>query len=295
MKRTLHVSLAALFGALGFSSSAFAITAALECPPVQSGNFQTSAVPSRVTLLPGDDPLSDQDDSFLYEFRVCNTSDDSTENVRQVIRDWELPFFGTALDGTDASKITNVTAPEGWTFSIEEIGVENEATGWEGVAEWQRDGDPWKVFFDTLFEGAANNPYNTVTHVLHFYTGSCERGFEGGLFCGGGNPIPAGEGLGEALGAIDTNPFRTAFQFTSPFGTFNAPYQASWQDLPVQTGDPDFPLAGQANDVIETACANTSDNCDRATTVPEPGSLALLAAGLGALAHSRRKRKDSTA
>ena len=273
MKRTLHVSVAALFGALGFSTSAFAVTAALDCPPPVPGGFQTSAVPSTVTDIGGG--------NHLYEFRVCNTSDITQENVRQAIRDWELPFFGTDL-GNDASQIANITVPEGWNFSIEEIGVGNVGTGWEGVADWQVDGDPWKAVFDDLFGGADNNPYNDVTHVLHFYTGFCEGGFEGGLFCSGGNIIGEGDGL-------------SGFSFESPFGEFDAPYQASWQDLPVRTGDPDFPLAGANNPVIEAACANTSNNCGRTTTVPEPGSLALLGLGLGALAQSRRKRQGKIA
>lgn len=271
MKRTLHVSVAALFGALGLSATAFATPSPSDCP--SQGGSQTSAVPSTVTDIGGG--------NFLYEFLVCNTSEQqfdpqSERPIQNVIRDWELPFFGTTLDGTDASKITNVTVPEGWNFGIEEIGVVNEATGWDGVAAWQEDGDPWKDFFDGLFGSAANNPYNDVTHVLHFYTGFCEGGFEGGCF--GGNFIFEGNSLGD-------------FAFESPFGSFNAPYQASWLELPVRTGDPDFPLAGPTNDIIETACAATNDNCGRTTTVPEPGSLMLLGAGLGALAHNRRKRK----
>ena len=272
MKRTLHVSVAALFGALGFTHSALAIVADTACPP-QSG-FQTSEVPSAVSDA--------GNGNKLYEFRVCNTSeqqfDPETERqIQNVIRDWELPFFGSAI-GSDASQISNITAPEGWSFSIEEIGVVNEETGWEGVAEWQTDGDPWKAFFDTLFEGADNNPYNDVTHVLPFYTGGGEGGFEVGLFCFANNPIFEGQSL-------------DGFSFESPFGTFNAPYQASWLELPVRTGDPDFPLAGATNPTIEAACAATSNNCGRGNAIPEPGSLALLGLGLGALAHRRRQRK----
>ncbi|HMM74802.1 MAG TPA: PEP-CTERM sorting domain-containing protein [Gammaproteobacteria bacterium] len=293
MRKTLHVSVAALFGALGISSTAHAISSSLSCPEPVSGGFQTSAVPSSVTDL--------GTGNFLYEFVVCNTSDITSENARQVIRDWELPFFGSTVDyarddegnpifdqrgnpvlaGTDPSKIVNVTVPEGWSFAIEEIGPENVSTGWSGIAEWQQDGDPWKDFFDDLFGGEDNNPYNDVTHVLHFYTGFCEGG-ESGFDCFGGNTIREGEGLG-------------GFGFESPFGTFNAPYQASWEDLPVRTGDPDFPLTGPTNQVIEDACAATNDNCGRTSTVPEPGSLALLGLGLGALAHSRRQRKGKLA
>lgn len=274
MRKTLHVSVAALFGALGISSTAYAVSSSLACPDVVPGGFQTSAVPSAVTDL--------GTGNFLYEFVVCNTSDITSENPRQVIRDWELPFFGTDADGTDASKIVNITAPEGWSYTIEEIGVVNPFTGWSGIAEWQQPGDPWREFFDDLFGGEDNNPYNDVTHVLHFYTGFCEGGFESGFDCFGGNTIQEGGSLG-------------GFSFESPFTTFNAPYQASWDDLPVRTGDPDFPFAGPTNDIIETACASTNDNCGRTTTVPEPGSLALLGLGLGALAHSRRQRKGKSA
>lgn len=207
---------------------------------------------------------------FDYGFRVCNTSFDGFEGF-PAIRDWELPFFGTDLDTDNEAGITAIEVPAGWEISLEEIGVSNGATGWDGVAEWQTDGNPMKDFFDAFFGGEANNPYNAHTHVLHFYTPFFEGEFFDCLF----DPtICAGDSL-------------EGFGFTSIFGPTNAPYQASWVFEPIQTGDPLFPLGGQPlSPTILQALQ---------PTVPEPSTLALLAAGglmMGAARRRRRKSQD---
>jgi hypothetical protein len=199
---------------------------------------------SRVTDIVTDNG----DGSWTYEFTVYNDSPAVSEGPTLVIVDWELPYF-------DDSGITNVQSAYGWTWAIETIGVENPATGWSGVANWQQPGDPW-------YPGP-DSPFTTATQVLHWFTldgnnsGIRPAGFEGG-----------GSFVGSASG----------FSFTAPFPATAAPYQASWADLVIQTGDPAFPLG--------TGAVPASPNA----IVPLPAPLALLGAALAGLVGLQRRR-----
>ena len=159
---------------------------------------QLSAVTDNVTDLGGG--------AFLYEYTVLNISIPEGD----LIVDWELPFFSD-------STITNIQSPPGWDWAIETIGVPNPFTGWQGVAEWQTPGDPF-------YEGP-DSPYTTGTEVLHWYT--CFGEF--GENCFGENVFP---------NAIFPGDQQAGFSFEASFGPTGAPYQASWVQLPVQTGDP---------------------------------------------------------
>lgn len=260
--KSSSIALFSALAAFGYAGSAFAVPSVADNCRDQAGS-QTSqvldAVENRI------------DGRYDYGFRVCNTSAVGIDQRPELIRDWELPWFGDN-NGINLSDIENIVVPEGWDWTIEEIGAPNGLTGWEGVAEWQTSGDEFNDFFNDFFGGEANNPYNDVTHVLHFFTCSDFEGEFGGEF-GFCAPIAPGDSL-------------EGFGFDSSFGSTNAPYQASWIQLPVRTGDPQFPLGGQPlNPIIRAALPTPND-------IPEPGSLAMLGLGLGALA-ARRKRKTN--
>ncbi len=187
--------------------------------------------------------------TFDYGYTVHNDGVpgfDGGENfIEPIIRDWELPYFGDA-------GITDIISPVGWDWAIETIGTENLATGWEGVAAWQDPSDPF-YFGD-------DSPFTDVTQVLHWYTNDpilfgIYTGFEGINFLGG-------------------------FGFTAAFDETAAPYQASWFNLPIQSGDPAFPLGG-----IPASPSAVGP------TIPEPETLALMTFGLVGWSAARKKRK----
>lgn len=238
-----HGSLIAMFAALGLALPMAASALPADCPD-RIFDDQASAVKSETT--------NNGNDTFNYLFRLCNISGGESPDL---IRDWELPFFGTSLFDNEAG-IGNFVLPtfgdgetNSWGVQIEKKGEPNDNTGWDGVVAWH---DPSNPFFD--------DRYLATDYVLHFYTGFCE-----GERCFNGDNIDVGDDR--------------IFGFTADYGPTGAPYQASWIDRPVRTGDPDFPLGG----------GFPNSPSLQQHTIPEPGSLALAALGLGLLARRRNK------
>lgn len=192
------------------------------------------------------------DGTWTYRYTVQNTSTfvptDDDGVATPVIVDWELPWF-------DDMGITDILSPDGWAYAIEEIGVMNPLTGWQGVAAWQTPGDPWYA--------GPTSPYTTGTKVLHWYTlcfVSEEMGCEGPAVTG---IFPWGE--------------RGGFEFIALYPATDAPYQASWEFDRVLTGDPAFPGVAAPASPSVTGQVPTVD-------VPEPGILSLLGLSLLGLA-----------
>lgn len=203
-----------------------------------------------------DSAIDNNNGTWTYNYTVFNDStgifDPETEalNPIPVIIDWELPYFSDA-------GITSIASPDGWDWAIETIGVENTDTGWGGIAAWQDPSDP-------LYAGATS-PFTTVTQVLHWYT-TCQPNDE----CNFAGIFPDGFGFSEtnSLGG---------FSFVANYGPTGAPYQASWDIVPVQTGDPAYPQGGLPASPLAIA------------SVPEPGAFSLLAIGAIGMLFARRR------
>lgn len=243
------------------SALALAVVAVVGVGAMVSTTSAEAALLSHVT-----DAVSGSGSSWNYEFTVFNDDIPSNggDNTHLII-DWELPYF-------DDMGITNILSPNGWNWEIETIGVVNSATGWDGVAAWQDPNDPWYQLLD-----GANNPIFDATQVLHWYCGvdggegwglSCFGGEGDGFF--GGGPIFPGESL-------------AGFGFDAAYGPTAAPYQTSWMNMPVNTGDPAFP----------SGVTVASPNAIGSVTVPEPGSIALMSLGLLGLVGAGYRRRKS--
>lgn len=232
------------------SAPAATLAAAIALIGYSSAATASTAIPicdycSRVT-----DVVTDNGNgTWTYDFTVFNDAPWVGEGTVQVIVDWELPYF-------DDSGITNVQSAYGWTWAIETIGVPNPDTGWSGVANWQTPGDPW-------YQGP-DSPFTTAAKAFHWFTS------DGNAF----GIRPAGfEGGGSFIGSA------TGFSFTAPFPAVAAPYQASWADLVIQTGDPSFPFGGGAVPASPSA------------VIPLPAPLVLLGSALLGIAGLRRQRR----
>ena len=300
------LAMLAALGMSGVSNNAEAIPMPVAgCPGIGFG-------PQASFVLDGYFAPDDaQNSSGLHEYgyTVCNLDTTGSESgLAEYIRDWELPFFwdgdsngpteggsffNTSVTDND-SGIVDIFTPEGWNWSIERIGEPNDFTGWDGVADWQTDGDPWKELFDEQYGSEANNPFNFHDYVLHFWTGECfdaEFETESGLECFADPNIAIPN---PGAGDIFNPPFLSGFGFTSIFDPTNGPYQASWTDLIVptgiRTGDPLVPGqggTGPTSPQIRRALNNIPGG-----DAPEPGSLALLGIGGLAAAALRRRKKD---
>jgi len=231
-----------------------------------------------------EDDVSESGGVFTYNYTVINTSTrcaefgpgcDFHEGGDPLIIDWELPYF------TDSSiNLASIQSPDGWDWAIETIGTANFATGWDGVANWQDPADPWYA--------GPDSPFTTVTQVLHWYVTdplACDPfvgvdSFTGSasvaaVTCDGILPI-------DSVNFIDAHQDRlSGFSFEAAFDSTAAPYQASWFEYPVETGDPAFPLGGGIPN-------SPSLNRDDGTQVPVPAPLLLIAAALFGLARRMR-------
>ncbi len=175
-----------------------------------------------------------------------------------VIVDWEVPYFGDA-------GIAFITSPaSGWNWAVETIGIENPATGWSGIAAWQDPTDP--------FYQGPSSPFTTVTKVLHWFVQlpMGQPSSDVGIWPYGATGIPTGAHEGSLTG----------FGFDADFAPIDGPYQASWYLVPTpRSGDP--PLPGG---IPASPCA--LGQCE---SVPVPGTLLLVGAGLSLMGLWRRR------
>jgi hypothetical protein len=212
----------------------------------------SSRVDAAITLQPSG--------QFLYSFTVVNTSGFSAAQTgffTPVIMDWELPFF--SLSDFDTSSITS---PAGWGYEIvtpynADPSFWNYNAATDPLLDPNQGGDP------NLY-GPNPEVFNEPPYILHWVTD---------------DPSQYGIFPGNSL---------SGFSFLSSYGPFNAPYLASWVDLPPRGGDPPTPEENAFSTPLSPARF-------AAQRFPEPGTLLLIGAGAAGLLLLRRRRPSGQA
>lgn len=269
-----------LLGALGISGQASALVVDV---PTDAGSLVHTTI--------DDGAGAGGNDIFNYE--VENTTPAYGGNLGALIVDWEMPWVGDP-------PISEIQSPFGWDYAIEDIGTPNPERGWGGIAGWQETGDPWNDYLlDVVAGGGADavfaQAFLDATQVLHWYI---TPDFFNADNCSAG-PVTSNDavddcswgwfgGEGGLSFAIEPDSSLDGFSFEAPASTpVDAPYQASWFELPVITGDPPFP--GAPGNLFFPSSALPA-----VSSVPEPSALGLLGGGLAAFGVSalRRKRQD---
>ncbi len=227
-----------------------ALLAGLVCPLYASaaiiGPDYSSRVDATVTLTSGG--------QYRYSFTVVNTSFGLSQlDGVPVIMDWELPLF--SLDDLD---VDSITSPEGWIHQI--VTPPLPPSFWNYSAANDPLLDPGQGGDPNLY-GPNPQVFENPPFVLHWFTHDPETY---GIFPGS---------------SLD------GFGFLSSYSAFNAPYLASWVDLPPRGGDP--PIPGSA---FGTPLSPARLGAQQ-FLVPEPASFLLLAIGGGMLLVYCRRRK----
>lgn len=216
---------------------------------------------------------------FKYEFTVVNTtnfgSGIATGAFQEIwprgwdpwIVNWELPIF-------DINDVTNITAPDGWTWEIINPGSStayyNNPNSPYGHYRWD-----WTPGMDpTLIDdpnayGPNPNVFLNPPLIIHWYTEAVQE--EGGLLPL--RPI----GVWESL---------SGFGFESAYSATNAPYLSSWFELPPVAGDP--PIPGSS-----FSFPNSPAYREALNPIPEPISMTLAGIGLATVAALRRRKSGN--
>jgi len=219
-------------------------------------------VRAAVIIVPGpgyssrvDATITPSGAQFMYAFEVFNTSGGGGEvGTAQffgtpVIMDWELPLF--SLSDLD---VNSIVSPLGWQHEIVSPHTAPPSF-WNYVAADDPLLDPGQGGDPNLY-GPNPHVFENPPFVLHWFTDDPETY---GIF------------PGNSLGG---------FGFLSDFSPLNAPYLASWVDLPPRGGDP--PIPGSAFGTPNSPARQIAQQ-------PEPSTILLAAmCGLGLMVMRRK-------